>query len=89
MHRSYYCTELCFGWTWAFQRERQTLGFRACFFILKTFADSSVGDFRSPHASCVPSIHLRGELTLYVEPGGHMTASDEVPGFTSWRLDAG
>lgn len=40
------------------------------FFILKTFADGSVGDFRSPHASSVLSTHLRGELTFNGEPGG-------------------
>lgn len=42
----------------------------AFFFILKPFADGSVGDFRSPHASSVLSAHLRGELMFNGEPGG-------------------
>lgn len=64
--------------------EGKTPDFRACFFILKTFADGSMGDFRGPCASYVLPIHLRGELTFNVEPDGH--TSDEVPGFTSWRF---
>lgn len=66
--------------------EGKTLGFRACVFILQTFADGSVGDFRSPPASCVLSIHLRGELTFNVEPDGHtMKCLDSHLG----ALDAG